>query len=200
MKVTPVLFQGQLRSLQCAECEDQEVSSIKMRKLSTATKRPCCIINVLLSLSRLQSPLGRSLMPNAAATPSSTQLCSAEFSIWYPSRNLFSLLENKFSPVKGTHWCAVHLFALFIPLWRCHINLTYACDIRLSVCRILFRHPKGSFSIPMKAESNQSAFYQQHQMLLRVFFKLRALIASLGLISWSVSICEQQTVFMFAVT
>lgn len=107
----------------------------------------------------------------------------------------------------GTHSCTVHLLALFFPRRWHHINLTYACDRTFfagvtwfAFCRILFRQPKGKFLIPIKAESYQSAFYQQHQMLLRVFFKLKALIACLGLISWSVSLCKQETVFMLAVT
>ncbi len=115
--------------------------------------------------------------------------------------------EKQVRSGRETHWCAMHVFCfVYFPVtapYKSYLGMwhrIYTCGTTFSFFRISLRHPKGSFSIPIKAESNQSTFYQQHQTLLRVFFKLEALIASLGLISWSVGLCKQQTVFMFAVT
>lgn len=170
--------------------------------------RACCIINVLLCLSRLQSQLGCSQMPlrNAATTPTSTQLCGVKFPFdIFPGICFLcwktSSLRRRESLVHDASFCFVYSTVMApykscLRMWQ----RIYTHGTGFFFFTISLRHLKGSSSIPIKAESNQSVSYQQHQMLLRVFFELEALMASLGLISWSASLCKQQTVFMFAVT
>ena len=62
-------------------CEEQEISSIKKRKLSTATMRACCVINFAVVSVQTSVPAGTQpdALRSTATTPTSTQLCSVKF-------------------------------------------------------------------------------------------------------------------------
>lgn len=96
-----------------------------------------------------------------ATIPISTQHCSVKLSISNPSINFFALLEIKFSQLKRPTTLSTLM----------DINLAYMTQ-RIKILQFSNTiDPKAKFLMFIEAESTQSVFYQQHQMLLRVLLQ-----------------------------
>lgn len=128
----------------------------------------------------------------AVTIPTSTHVCGVKFSFDILPGTCFLCWKTSCLWPRPTGALCIFPLCLFQCDGTIYILLRHVAGDLYTRHRFLLLQniiktlKKADSHYPSQAESNQSAFYQQHQMLPRLFFKLGAPIASPGLISWSV--------------